>query len=173
MAEWLSISLEKKKTLERARNSLQRSLQFNLDERRVEPRFQARRPRRQRLTATGALLDLSRSGLSVEARDRCRFARGESHLLSLKVGSGSIDVEGKVQWTQSMWRGNSLHRTGEYVQKAGFQILPVSSENAQSILKIVRTMVRDLHVPVEISQSRVIKRSEQRRLFSDNSPTDQ
>ena len=69
---------------------------------------------------SGRILDVSSSGVGVEVKTKCFFARGELHRLVLSSISESVEVEGQVRWTQSDWRTSPRENGSEYFQTAGF-----------------------------------------------------
>ena len=67
----------------------------------------------------GRILDISSGGVRVEINTRCVFARGETHRLVLSDLLESVEVEGRVRWTQSSWRDSLPSQNSEYIQIAG------------------------------------------------------
>ena len=68
---------------------------------------------------SGRILDISSGGVRVEINTRCVFARGETHRLVLSDLLESVEVEGRVRWTQSSWRDSLPSQNSEYIQIAG------------------------------------------------------
>lgn len=109
----------------------------------------------------GTLLNLSRRGLAVKIPSKCAFARGESHLLGLRAGSGTVEVEGEVRWTQSVWErleDPTPEPGSRYVQLAGFSLPEDLAPESKAILGILRGLVRDVGVPVQVESVESIKR---------------
>ena len=111
-----------------------------------------------RISTVGALVNLSNSGFAIQVPEKCRFARGESHRLVLQVGHGSIDVEGTVCWTQSLWDRDDSADDTEFRQVAGFEFANTLPVETELVLNIVRDMVKNEGVPVDVKEIEVTRR---------------
>lgn len=157
MKDILPKRLANRKLFER-RRTLEGSIPIALAERRYERRLEVPERESSRFMRSGLLLNLSESGFAVEMPQRCRFARGEAHRLSLKVGAGTVDVDGKVRWTRSVWETGDNTDESRYAQVAGFEIMDSVTDDALSILNIMRGMVNDSKVAVEVSDAILLDR---------------
>lgn len=157
MKDLIAKQLGRKRLWER-RKTLEGSIPVVLAERRLESRLSVPERGLSPYSKSGVLLNLSEKGFAVEIPERCRFARGESHRLRLSVRSGSVEVDGTVCWTKSTWDKAQPSSRTRYSQIAGFEILDSVPDDTLSILGIVRGMVRDSRVAVEVSETNLLGR---------------
>lgn len=152
----LLLKLSERKSLEAVRESLTKSIPHNYGERRIAPRLPVSKTLPQKSPA-GVLLDLSSTGMAIEAPAICRYARGELHRFILRAGAGTVEVDGKVCWTRSDWRDASRNGTSAYLQKAGLEFSDKMSNEVIEILRILQGMVENQNIPVEVRSSQVVK----------------
>ena len=84
------------------------------------------------IRGSGKILDVSPTGVRVEVSSRCVFARGETHRLVLSDFLESVEVEGRVRWTQSSWRTRQSQES-EYFQIAGLAFSRLLSERPEGV----------------------------------------
>lgn len=139
------------------RRVLANSISRSSFERRIETRLAVSRPAPGMESPAGTLLDLSSSGLAMEAPSVCRYARGELHRITLQVAAGSVELDGWVRWTRSSWSHNGQKGGNTYVQTAGLEFSDRMSQDSHDILRILRGMIENQNVAVEVRNVEMIE----------------
>jgi hypothetical protein len=145
------------KSLREIREALTNSIPLDYDERRVEPRLAVFGNQSPSFSPAGVLLDLSETGMAIEAPSICRYARGELHRFTLCAGAGTVELDGRVCWTRSAWKDGIRVGKRDYWQTAGLKFSGTTSHEAVEILRILQRMIRNHNIPVQVRSSQVVR----------------
>ena len=158
LSNWMP-GLLARASLGRAREALLDSISPDPPEHRKESRLTGLRPERRGQIVQGrqVVLNISRMGMAIQGTSQCRFARGEIHRFTLAVGVDTLDVEGKVCWTESEWRYRPSHVDPIYHQTAGFDLAEALKGDALEIWEILRSMVKACPVRIRVQSFQVVK----------------
>ena len=72
--------------------------------------------------------------MAISVQGHCLFARGEHHLFTLSDDGDSVEVEGRICWTQSEWELPLQGSRSSYFQIAGVSFVSVLTERPQGLL---------------------------------------
>lgn len=144
-------------SLDRAREALRQSIALEAPERRGASRMPVRAYRRQGRQLNRAVLNLSSTGMAVQVPSECRFGTGEIHHFALTVGTDTIDVEGRVCWTESSWRRLPGREESVYTQIAGIDLLDSLVGRTQETWQILISMVGEQSVTIRLKSFQVVR----------------